>query len=145
MLRSRHFIIPDSWANKPNDAVDHPSSLLVGQMNLLVIPDYLSKHSPQDRLFVHFHSHCLKDPYLFPLSSTCPSSPSLLRSGIMSSRRLLLFTTLRTPGQVQVRSGHARLITKMHVIGCTYHIALKASDHTSVSTIRLYILQEPGT
>ena len=27
LLRSRHFIIPDSWANKQNDAVDHPSSL----------------------------------------------------------------------------------------------------------------------
>lgn len=93
-------------------------------------------------LFIFILTAC-KTLTLFPWPN--PSSPSSLRSGIMSSRRLLLFTTLRTPGQVQVRSGHAALITKMHVIGCTYHITLKASDHASVSTIKVYILQEPRT
>ena len=36
------LIIPDSWASKPNVAV--------GQMNLLVIPDYLSTQSPRQAI-----------------------------------------------------------------------------------------------
>lgn len=108
------LIISDSWASKPNVAV--------GQMNLLVIQTIFLHTVPKTGCLFIFILIACKTLTLFPLPN--PSSPSSLRSGIMSSRRLLLFITLRTqPGQVQVGSGHAALITKMHVIGCAYHMS----------------------